>query len=237
VATDCTRPAEPRHHLLPEHRRDLEPVEPVEDAARLLRVDEPLVDVPRLREGPLDRVFRDLVEHHATHRDLRLEHLAQVPGDRLALAVLVGREQELVRGSELLPEVRHDTLLVGVEDVERLEPVLDVHAERAEPRLVALLDVRRPLRQVADVADARLHDEVAAEIAGDRARLGGRFDDDETWHGRDRVTSGFAAASLPTARILRADAAPPEAQRPLPPHRRGQLAPLANRVSPSLDGA
>ena len=36
------------HHLPPEHRRDLVAVEAVEDAARLLRVDEPVVDVARL---------------------------------------------------------------------------------------------------------------------------------------------------------------------------------------------
>ena len=76
VATDCTRPAErPRHDLLPEHGRDLVAVEPVEDAPRLLRVDEPLVDLARLAERAVDRVARDLVEHHALDRHLRLQHL------------------------------------------------------------------------------------------------------------------------------------------------------------------
>ena len=47
---------EPLHHLPPEDRRDLVAVEAVEDAARLLRVDEALVDLARLAERALDRV-------------------------------------------------------------------------------------------------------------------------------------------------------------------------------------
>ena len=97
VATDWTRPArEPARDLLPEHGRDLVAVEAVEDAARLLRVDEALVDVARLAERAVDRVLRDLVEDHAPHGHLRLQHLEQVPGDRLAFAVFVCREQQLV---------------------------------------------------------------------------------------------------------------------------------------------
>ena len=41
---------EARHDLLPEDGRDLVAVEPVEDAPRLLRVDEPGVDLARLAE-------------------------------------------------------------------------------------------------------------------------------------------------------------------------------------------
>ena len=85
-----------RHDLLPEDRRDLEAVEPIEDPPGLLRVDETLVDLARLVQGPLDGVLRDLVEHHAAHGDLRVQHLLEVPGDRLALAILVRREQQLV---------------------------------------------------------------------------------------------------------------------------------------------
>ena len=173
---------EARHDLLPEHRRDLEPVEAVEDTTGLLGVDEALVDVAGLGERTLDRVLRDLVEDHAAHRDLRLQHLAEVPGDRLALAVLVRREQELVGLGELLLEVGDDSLLVRVDDVVRLELVLDVDAELAVLRALFLRDVRCALRQVADVTDAGLDGEAAAEVAGDRPRLGGGLDDDETGH-------------------------------------------------------
>src|SRR5262249_50889295 len=48
------------HHLLPEHRGDLVAVEPVEDASRLLRIDESLVDRTRVVEGVPNRVPRDL---------------------------------------------------------------------------------------------------------------------------------------------------------------------------------
>ena len=152
---------EPAHDLLPEDGRDLVAVEPVEDAPRLLRVDEPLVDVARLVERALDRVARDLVEDHAADGHLRLQHLEQVPGDRLALAVLVRREQELVGVGEQLLQLRDRLLLVRVDDVERLEVVLDVDAE-ARPRLLLVLlrDVGGALGKVADVADARLDDEV-----------------------------------------------------------------------------
>ena len=93
---------EPGHDLLPEHRRHLVAVEPVEDPPRLLCVDEPLVDLARLLERLLDRVAGDLVEDHPPDRHLRLQHLEQVPGDRLALAIFVRREQELVGAGELL---------------------------------------------------------------------------------------------------------------------------------------
>ena len=161
---------EPRHDLLPEDRRDLVAVEAVEDAPRLLRVDEPVVDVARVLERALDRVARDLVEDHAPHRHLRLQHLEEVPCDRLALAVLVGREQQLVGVLQPLLQVGDRCLLLGVDDVERLEVVVDVHAE---PRPLLLLvfggDVGRAFGEVADVPDARLHVEVGPEKTLDGA--------------------------------------------------------------------
>ena len=171
---------ETAHDLLPQHRRDLVAVEPVEDPPRLLRVDEPLVDLARLAERALDRVAGDLVEDHALHRDLRLQHLEQVPGDRLALAVLVRREQELVGVGEQLLQLAHLLPLVRIDDVEGLELVVDVDAEPGPRLLLVLLrNVGRALGKVADVADARLDDEALAEVARDRLRLCGRLDDDE----------------------------------------------------------
>ena len=68
-------------------------------------------------------------------------------------------------------------LLVGVDDVERLEVVVDVDGELAEAAL--LLGGRQLGRrgQVADVADAGLDVEAGPEVAGDRLRLRGRLDD------------------------------------------------------------
>ena len=72
-------------------------------------------------------------------------------------------------------------LLLRRHDVERLELVVDVHAE-AGPRLALVLgrDVRGPAREVADVADRRLDDVVAAEVGRDLLGLGRRLDDHET---------------------------------------------------------
>ena len=134
--------------------------------------------VARLVERALDRLLRDLVEDHAPHRHLRLQHLEQVPGDRLALAVFVGREQELVGLLQELLQLADLLLLVRVDDVERLEVVLDVDAEPRPLLLLVLLgDVGGALGEVADVADARLDDEVVPEVALDRPRLRGRLDD------------------------------------------------------------
>ena len=94
------------HHLPPEDGGDLVAVEAVEDAARLLRVDEAVVDVAGLAERALDRRLRDLVEDHPPHRHLRLQHLDEMPGDRLAFAVFVCREQQLVGLGELAAQVR-----------------------------------------------------------------------------------------------------------------------------------
>src|SRR3989440_1140210 len=103
-----------------------------------------------------------------------------MPGDRLALTVLVGREQQLVGAREQLLQLTDLLLLVRIDDVERLEVVLDVHAE-PRPRLFLVLlgDVGGALRQVADVTHAGFDDEVVAEVVLDRPRLRRRLDDHE----------------------------------------------------------
>ena len=176
------------HDLLPEDGRDLVAVQAVEDPARLLCVDEALVDAACVLERPRDRVLRDLVEDHAPDRDLRLQDLDEMPGDRLALAILVRREQELLGVLEMLLERGDDLLLARVDDVVGLEALVDVDAERPEALPLRLRDVGRAVGQVADVADARLDGVVAPEVAGDRPRLGGAFDDDQALsHRRDTL--------------------------------------------------
>ena len=116
----------------------------------------------------------------APHRNLRLEDLRQVPADRLAFAVRVGREQQLgglldggLQMRDLLP-------LVGRDDVVGREVLVDIDPETA-PFLV--LDFLRHLggrlRKIADVAIARLDSVLVAEETAKNLRLGGRFDDDE----------------------------------------------------------
>jgi hypothetical protein len=64
-------------------------------------------------------------------RHLGLELLQQVPGDGLALAVFIGGEQEFVGVLEQALELGDLLPLVAVHDVQGLEVVVHVDAERA----------------------------------------------------------------------------------------------------------
>ena len=168
------------HDLLPEHRRDLVAVEPVEDAPGLLRLDEVHVDVARVVDRGVDRLRGDLVEHHPAYRHLGLELVEEVPGDGLTLAVLVGCEEELGGVLEEALELGHVGALVPGHHVVGREVVVDVDAEPG-PRLALDLggDVGGALREVADVPDRGLDDVAVPQVAGDRLRLGRRLDDDQ----------------------------------------------------------
>src|SRR6204780_1710427 len=156
-----------------------------------------------MRHGLGDRLGGDLVEDHAPGGHLRLELLEQVPGDRLALAVFICGQQQFVGVLEQVLELGDLLPLVGVDDVERLEVGVDVHAE-ARPWLPAVLRryLRSLVRHVADVADARLDHVVLAEVARDRACLGRRLDDHETpaAMGCFAVSAGTAAGCAVLAR-------------------------------------
>ena len=162
--------------------RDLVAVEAVEDAARLLGLDEVVVDVARVLDGGQDRGLGDLVEDHPVDRQAlrRLELVEEVPGDGLALAVLIGGEVEGVGVLDQLLQLGDVALLVARHDVVGLEPVVDVDREPA-PRLVLDLGrgVRGVVRQVADVTDRGLDDVALAEVPADGAGLGRGLDDDE----------------------------------------------------------
>jgi hypothetical protein len=162
-----------RHDLLPQHRGDLVAVEPVEDPTCLLSLHQVEVEGARVLHRLLDRLLGDLVEHHPVHRHLGLELLLEVPGDRLALPVLVRGQVELGGLLEQPLELGHVRLLVAADHVVGREVVLHVHPE-AGPLLT--LDRGRHVggvpRQVADVADRRLDDVAGPEVPGDRLRLG-----------------------------------------------------------------
>lgn len=169
-----------RHDLLPQDRRDLVAVEAVEDAAGLLRVDHALVQLARVGDGVADRVLGDLVEDHAVDGDLGLEDFLEVPRDGLALAVLISGEEELVGFGQQLLELPDLSLLVRIHHIDRLEIVLDVHAETTDLAGVLVGNLGRAAGEVADVPDARLDDVSRAEVALDRLRLGRGLDDDES---------------------------------------------------------
>src|SRR5262249_36476103 len=109
-------------------------------------------------------------------------------GDRLALAVLVRREQEFVRILEQSAELSDLFRPVGADDIESLEVVVDVDAQ-GRPRLGLELgrNVGSVARQIAEMAVAGLQDVSGAKVARDRLRLGRRLDDHEAlglgvWH-------------------------------------------------------
>ena len=168
------------HDLLPQHGRDLVPVQPVKHAARLVGVDLALVELLRVGDGAGDRLRGDLVEDHPAGRHLGLELLEQVPGDGLALAVLVRREQQFVGVLEQALELGDLLPLVAVHDEQRLEVVVYVDTEPG-PRLTLVLgrDLGRAVGHVADVADAGLDHVALAEVPGDGPGLGRGFDDDQ----------------------------------------------------------
>ena len=93
-----------------------------------------------------------------------LERLQQVPGDGLALAVLVCREVELVGAGQQRLQLGDLRPLLRGDHVERLEAVLGVDAEPG-PRLALVLGrhVGGAARQVADVPDRGLDDVAVAE--------------------------------------------------------------------------
>ena len=151
-------------HLARDERAERVADQAVDDAARLLGVDEVDVDRARVREGLADGALGDLAEGHAALLgDRHVGGLGDVPGDGLALAVEVGGQVDGVRGPRGTRDVRDLAPARLGDDVLRREVVLDVDAE------LALAGV---LRQVTHVAVAGQDPVVLAEVPLDRARLG-----------------------------------------------------------------
>jgi hypothetical protein len=95
-----------------------------------------------------------------------LEDLVQVPGDRLALAIRVGRQIQRAGFLQRLGD-RLDVPLVALDQ-------LVLHREA-----VVRIDRAFLGHQIAHVAIGGQHLEILAQVFLDRARLGGRFDDDQ----------------------------------------------------------
>ncbi len=136
----------------------------------MLRVDPVHVDVMRVFERGQRGFLGDFVELDPL-RIVELQQLGQMPGDRLALAVGVGREVDvgcaLYRAAQLLDDVAlaFDRQILG------REIVLDVNAQRA-------------FWKVAHVPDRRLHGESRRKKLLDRPRLRRRLHDDQgLFHG------------------------------------------------------
>ncbi len=161
-----------RLDLLPQQRREVESHQVVERPARLVGVHQVLVHAAlRLRDRLAHRVLRDLVEAHALQllaleRAVLAQDLRQVPGNRLALAVRVGREVE--RAGLLHRALDRVDLRLVLLDQLVLHLEVAVRVDRA-----LLLD------EVAHVAIGRQHLEVRSEVFLDGFRLGRRLHDDE----------------------------------------------------------
>ena len=111
---------------------------------------------------------------------LRLEHLRQVPADRLAFAVGVSRQQQLGGVLDGGLEVRHLLPLVARHDVVRREVLLDVDAEPAPLlRLDLLRHVGGRLGEIANVTIARLDPILVSQEAAERLGFRGRLDDNQ----------------------------------------------------------
>src|SRR5262249_13543693 len=99
--------------------------------------------------------------------------------DRLAFAVGIGREIDVLLALRRLAQLGDDLPLAVNDLILGGEILLDVDAELA-------------LGQIDDVPHRRLHLVVATEVFGERPRLGGRLDDDEML--------GHQASALPALR-------------------------------------
>ncbi len=102
-----------------------EPDEIVERAAREIGIDEFFVDLARMLDGfeqriPSSRVEHDPFDGFALQRILLVEDLQHVPRDRLALAIGVGGEDQLVGFLQRVGDVL-DALLGAVIDFQIME--------------------------------------------------------------------------------------------------------------------
>ncbi len=170
----------PRPDFSPEQRGNFISIKPVENPAGLLSTHQLAVNLPRVSQRIANRGLGDFVENQAVHGHLGFEDFAQVPADRFPLAVFVGREIEVLGRLQCLPQLGDMGFFVRGNDIQRLEVLLDVHAQpRPWLRLVLGRHLLRPLRQVPDVANAGFHHKIPPEKLADGPGLGRRLDNHE----------------------------------------------------------
>ena len=157
--------------LTPQHRRNIEADQIIERAARQIGLDQRRVDVAPVGERLLHRFLGDLIKGDAGQR-LAFEQPAlgqqflDVPGNRLALAIRIGREENIF------------SALQGALDLaNRLAGALADLPGHGE----ILVRPHRPIlwRQVADMAVRRQYLVLRPQILINSLGLGRRLDDDE----------------------------------------------------------
>ena len=152
--------------LAPQHRREVEADQIVERAARPVGVDQRLVDLARMAHRLLHGVLGHRVEHDAVdalvlEQLLALEDLMDVPGDRLALAVRVGRQDHPVGALDRAADVAEPLGGLGVD--------LPAHGE-----IVVRIDRAVLGREIAHMPERGVDVVVLAQIFVDGLGLGGR---------------------------------------------------------------
>ena len=155
--------------LAPQDRRQVEADQIVERAARPVGVDEGVVDLARIAHRLLDGVLGHRVEHHAIdalvlEQLLALQNFMDVPGDRLAFPVRVGRQDHAVGVLDRAADVAHP--LGGLR--------VDFPAHR---EIVVRVDRAVLRRQIPHMAERGVDLVVLAQIFVDGLRLGRRLDD------------------------------------------------------------
>ena len=176
--------------LAPQHRREGEADQVVERPARPVGVDQRLVDFARMAHRLLDRVLGYSVEHHpidalVLEQLLALEDFVHVPGDRLALAVRVGRENHSVGVLDRVADVAQPLGRLGVD--------LPAHGE-----IVVGIDRAVLGRQVPHMAERGVNAVVLAQIFVDGLGLGRRLDDHD-FHSGIISSGGLRRVRLPPA--------------------------------------
>ncbi len=163
-----------RLDLTPQHGGNSVPVEAIDNAPRLLRLNHVRINVAGIVQRLQDRHLGDLVKHHAPHRALGLQNLHQVPGDGLSLAVFIGRQQQGVTSLELGLELLDARPGIGLDHIQRLKVFLHVDRQAGPLQLLVLGGHLGCFpRQVADMTHAGLHHIVGTQVLPQGLGLGG----------------------------------------------------------------
>ena len=151
--------------LAPQEGRQLVAHNAVEDAARLLCVDQIDVNISRMLDPVFDRRLCNLVERHALGiLVFQLEQLFDMPRDRLALAVRVGCEINEIAFTDLAANLFDDFIFPLDRHIFRLEIMLDI-------------DAHFLFRQIAQMPHGGLDHIIRPEIFADGLGLGRRLHD------------------------------------------------------------
>ena len=178
--------------LAPQDRRQIEADQIVECPARQIGVDQFLVQVAGMVEGVPDRVLGDFVEHHAFDVDaaqqvLFVQDFLDMPRNRLALAVGVGRQIQFIGALHRIGDGLDVFFRPGVDFPVHFE--IGIGPDRAVFR-----------RQVADMAVAGQNRISGAQVLINCLCLGRAFNDDNVGH--TRLAFSRPASVRPPGRLL-----------------------------------